>query len=141
MRWALSVVLLSGCGRFAFDSTGDAGGSGGGDVGDGRGIDVPIGHDEDGDGIPDVSDFCPHIANAMNLDSDGDAVGDICDPDPGTPIQHWIAFSPMIGDDNTVEAAGASWTTGADTWDFAMGTSPQNLIRTDGVTDVQCLFD
>jgi hypothetical protein len=132
MRWALPVVLLSGCGRWGFDP------SAGTDDGNNTTSDVmiPIGHDEDGDGVPDVSDFCPHIASQANADSDGDGVGDICDPQPAMGNQHWIAFSPMIGDDGVIETAGSTWTMGADTWDFTMDTIPQNLIRTDPVKDV-----
>src|SRR5579883_148750 len=37
-------------------------------------------HDEDGDGIPDVMDNCPGIANADQRDTDQDGVGDACDP-------------------------------------------------------------
>ena len=35
----------------------------------------------DGDGIPDDSDNCPRIANADQLDTDADGLGDVCDGD------------------------------------------------------------
>lgn len=37
--------------------------------------------DTDGDGVPDSSDNCPTVANAGQLNTDGDSQGDACDPD------------------------------------------------------------
>jgi hypothetical protein len=57
-------------------SADDAGndGSGSGDADDGG----PAVDDEDGDGILDADDLCPISAN--NTDTDGDGVGDACEP-------------------------------------------------------------
>jgi thrombospondin type 3 repeat protein len=38
--------------------------------------------DSDGDGVLDVDDNCPFVANADQADEDGDHVGDACDPCP-----------------------------------------------------------
>lgn len=37
--------------------------------------------DQDGDGVPDVSDNCIAIANANQADNDNDGIGNVCDPD------------------------------------------------------------
>jgi hypothetical protein len=76
----LWLLLLVGCGRVGFD------------------VDHPTcaaGHDEDGDGIPDACDVCPHIADPDQTDSDGDGVGDACDPEPDNPRQHIVVFDPF----------------------------------------------
>ena len=36
--------------------------------------------DEDFDGVPNESDNCPLVANADQADSDGDGIGNVCDP-------------------------------------------------------------
>jgi hypothetical protein len=43
-------------------------------------IDATLVADQDGDGVLDVSDNCPAIANTAQLDIDADLVGDACDP-------------------------------------------------------------
>lgn len=63
---ALALALaLAACGRENFD-----------------GVD-PLEGDFDGDGIDGNTDNCPHIFNDSQLDTDGDDVGDACDPRPG----------------------------------------------------------
>lgn len=59
------------------------------------------GHDEDGDGIRDEDDPCPHIAGPDgSIDSDGDGIGDACDPAPNDPGDHklFYAFAGGHGD-------------------------------------------
>jgi hypothetical protein len=41
---------------------------------------IPV--DSDADGIPDVTDNCPHDSNPLQEDTDLDLMGDICDPFP-----------------------------------------------------------
>jgi hypothetical protein len=43
--------------------------------------------DSDADSVPDVTDNCPTVANTNQADSDGDGIGDSCDPLSGTPQQ------------------------------------------------------
>jgi hypothetical protein len=40
-----------------------------------------LGTDSDGDTVPDGSDNCPSTYNPGQLDTDGDGLGDVCDPD------------------------------------------------------------
>jgi hypothetical protein len=101
---------------------------------DGASPDVPAnGHDEDGDGIPDSADNCPHLANADQKDTDGDRVGDVCDPEPTTPRQSIILFSPMTGPDPSYTATG--WTFGTDSWHLDPNTK-QSLFRSLPVANV-----
>lgn len=84
MRWWLLVALLAGCGRVAFD---------------------PLqGHDEDGDGLLDFEDPCPHVAGDA-ADRDGDGVGDACDPNPDVPTEHFLVFATMQPGDQPFDDA------------------------------------
>jgi hypothetical protein len=56
---------------------------------------TPAGHDEDGDGIDDACDVCPHVPDPAQLDGDGDGVGDACDPEPAVPRQRIVMFEPF----------------------------------------------
>ena len=38
--------------------------------------------DRDKDGVPERSDNCPSVPNATQLDSDGNGIGDACEPTP-----------------------------------------------------------
>lgn len=101
-RWVVAGMVVAACGRLDFDAQPVAG-------------DASAGHDEDGDGIPDAVDVCPHIADPDQLDTDGDGVGDACDFDPTTPSQHWIAFAPLTPGE-TRFYPDLHWTMGSDSW-------------------------
>lgn len=92
------LMLLVGCGRVGFDAT-------------------CVGHDEDGDGIADACDVCPHVPDPGQLDSDGDGVGDACDPEPLVPRQRLELFATLQGSDQPLAVTG-TWTQAADSIHF-----------------------
>jgi len=64
------IALLAGCNQaFGLDPT----------------LSIDAGGDFDHDGIFDVTDNCPTIANSDQANGDGDAFGDACDTCPTTP--------------------------------------------------------
>lgn len=74
-------MVLAGCGRVAFDPVAaDAC--------------AAVGHDEDGDGLDDACDPCPHLAGDA-ADADRDGVGDACDPNTA-PVDHFTLFEPFL---------------------------------------------
>ena len=82
------LAVIAGCGRFSFES--------GSPPDSAVGVDVvpcmPIGHDEDSDGVDDACDVCPQVADNQ-VDTDRDLVGDACDVD--TTNQQRTFFDPF----------------------------------------------
>ncbi|MFT3700532.1 MAG: hypothetical protein QM831_45730 [Kofleriaceae bacterium] len=88
MRHSLALLALAGCDYV---------------IGINNDVPVRIGdafimHDEDHDGIDDARDPCPADAEDPPNDSDGDGVGEACDPDNGQ--QNTIArFDSFVAND------------------------------------------
>jgi len=89
------LLVVAGCGRLHFADHTDAAVAVADVMPDTA---LATGHDEDGDGIPDAQDPCPHVAGDT-ADADGDGVGDACDPNPSTPTEHWVMLATMQAGD------------------------------------------
>jgi hypothetical protein len=90
---------------------GDDGGSGDGDVTVDASCDTDA-HDEDGDGLIDACDNCPHQFNPGQENNDGDGVGDQCDPRPtlgGDRIALFFGFDAMPPGMQFEPANGGQW--------------------------------
>ncbi len=95
------IAVLVGCGRVGFDPHDDA-------------TSLPVGHDEDGDGVRDIDDVCPYLPGSQ-LDGDGDRVGDDCDPNPTVPRDTIAVFATMMPGDQPFALFGdGAWTQLAD---------------------------
>jgi len=113
MRDHLVVIgMLAGCGRIGFDPL------------------VPIGHDEDGDGVADVDDVCPHLAGSQ-LDRDGDRVGDDCDPNPTVARDMIAVFATMMPGDQPFKTTSndGTWTQLEDAWQFTGVAQPDDYLN------------
>lgn len=110
MKLVAAAMLVAGCGRVAFDPRGDAGGDGDAPVD--MALDAPphgsLTHDEDADGIVDGLDSCPHLTGDQR-DTDGDGVGDICDPEIVNPRQRITRFEGFEAGVPAGLNAGAGW--------------------------------
>ncbi|MFT4570963.1 MAG: hypothetical protein ACI91F_001841 [Candidatus Binatia bacterium] len=60
--------------------------------------------DTDGDGIPDVDDNCPLIANTDQADADSDGTGDVCEDADGDGIPDVADNCPLIANTDQADA-------------------------------------
>lgn len=116
MGWhaATILILAAACGRVGFEPHADA-------------AVVPIGHDEDGDGVGDLADVCPHIPGSQG-DMDDDGVGDDCDYEPTNPRQRIELFATMQPGDQPFDTSGVgTFTQRADAFHFEGNTGELHM--------------
>jgi hypothetical protein len=89
---------------------------------------VFVSNDQDQDGVPDAQDNCPQIANANQLNSDSDTLGNACDPDddgdtmPDT-YETQNGLDPLNSADAALDADRDGFT---NVQEFSAGTDPRN---------------
>jgi len=136
----LLVLGVVACNATQYDDTRpDAGGTEGDDAGGGGGgrPDANPAIDEDHDGIDDIRDNCPHIANPDQIDGDGDHFGDVCDCDPvDAAVAAEFVAKDALAADSGLFAAGDGFS-GAN-WRYANSTLDQTRLVNNG-TDVALL--
>jgi hypothetical protein len=103
---------------------------------------VAGGSDQDGDGVCDADDNCPTVANADQHDSDGDGIGNACDPNDGPLTLVQVSVKANTGRSDANGGAlvrGRMVATGADAFTTSSGVS---VRLTDGMTlDTTVGFD
>ena len=71
-----------------------------------RGLAITPVTDTDHDGVPDNVDNCPTVANPSQVDTDGDLIGDACDPNSFAPVANNDSYSTSQNTPLTVLGAG-----------------------------------
>jgi hypothetical protein len=72
------------------------------------------GLDSDADGIEDSLDNCLQVANASQLDTNGDSIGNLCDPDVDNDGSVNFSDLGILGAAFFSSTGGANWNADAD---------------------------
>jgi hypothetical protein len=80
---------------------------------------------EDGDAWGDACDLCPPLAESARVDTDGDGVGDACDPNPTTAGDALVLFEGFHHGLPQAWAMTGTWTADADS---VVVTSATDLV-------------
>ena len=89
--------------------------------------------DNDGDGVPDPEDNCPHVANANQGDGDGDGLGNACDP-PKVMSTSPATIAPTVNVTATFSEAMDAITTDGDPSTINATTFKLVRLNADGTT-------
>jgi len=98
------------------------------------------GVDDDGDGVPNASDNCPSVSNPRQIDTDGDTLGNACDPDKdGDGIANQSDNCPLVAN---VDQADADTDGVGDACDQCPDTAPFAIVDRRGCSiDQRCPCD
>lgn len=163
-RLSLAITLvLSGCGRVAFDGMSDAATSDSFVVADAAGdatsrvCPPTLMFDEDSDSVDDSCDVCPHLVENQQ-DTDGDGVGDPCDPQPFIAAEYiawfdgfhavlpeWETNNPLVdgqmvidvtttSSSSVINLGGSHWRIHVGGDIFTVGPTPQQFFIAGQVT-------
>lgn len=76
--------------------------------GDSDGLIACVGHNEDGDDMPDDCDTCPIDAVTGDGDTDMDRIGNRCDPHPDASGDSVVFFAPFVNLDGWIAMNGVN---------------------------------